>query len=153
MLGTFKEFFLNRVELHTAKEGTTNEHLIHLATAALLIEISRSDSSIQDEELQLIDRTIQSEFNLNADEAAELYKLANNKVEESVSLYEFTRILNDHLSREERTHIVKLLWRVAFADSVLDKYEEYYVRKIADLLYVSQQDYIKTKHHALERKD
>ncbi len=154
MLGSLKEFFLLQFvqEETDSKNNSKTEHLINLSTAALLIEISRSDSAIQEEELQLINRTIQTEFGITEDEAAELFHQADDKVEKSVSLYEFTRILNDHLSREQRTHIVELLWRVAFADSVLDKYEEYYVRKIADLLYVSQQDYIKTKHNALEKK-
>jgi len=37
------------------------------------------------------------------------------------------------------------LWAVAYADDELDRYEEYYMRKIADLLHVSHSDYIKTK--------
>jgi len=52
------------------------------------------------------------------------------------------------VSREDRVRIVELLWKVAFADAVLDKYEEYFVRKIADLLYVSHKDYIQAKHKA-----
>jgi uncharacterized tellurite resistance protein B-like protein len=38
-----------------------------------------------------------------------------------------------------------MLWSVAYADDKLDRYEEYYVRKIADLLYISHSDYIKAK--------
>ncbi len=68
-----------------------------------------------------------------------------------MSLYEFTRLLNEQLSREERIRIVEMLWRVAFVDSVIDKYEEYYIRKIADLLYVSHRDYIKAKHRVSEQ--
>ena len=63
---------------------------------------------------------------------------------------EFTRLLNDNLSRSERINIIENLWRVAYADSVLDKYEEYYIRKVADLLYVAHSDYIKTKLKAAE---
>lgn len=91
---------------------------------------------------------LQKRFELNKEETNTLLELASDQVEDSVSLYEFTRPLNEQLSREERVHILELLWEVAFADGVLDKYEEYYVRKIADLMYISQKDYIQTKHRA-----
>ena len=152
MLNSIKAFFIARFEqaANQNKSDQELEHLIQLATASLLIEISRSDSTMQTEELDLIQKRIETMFEISPEEARELFLKANDKVEDSVSLYEFTRVLNDNLSREERVHIIELLWQVAFADSVLDKYEEYYVRKIADLLYVSQQDYIKAKHKALE---
>ena len=38
-----------------------------------------------------------------------------------------------------------MLWRVTCADGRVDKHEEYLVRKIADLLYVSHRDYIRMK--------
>ena len=153
MFTSFKEFFQSQFE-QNPKQGQQNantDHLVSLACSALLIEISRSDSKIQDEELEIIDQSIRDEFGLSLDETAELIKIANSKVDTSISLHEFTRVLNEHLDTEQRAHIVELLWRVAFADSVLDKYEEYYIRKIADLLYVSQQNYIKMKHKALEK--
>jgi uncharacterized tellurite resistance protein B-like protein len=40
------------------------------------------------------------------------------------------------LSLEQRGVLVENLWRVAFADGELDVYEDQFVRKIADLLYV-----------------
>lgn len=124
------------------------EHTLKLATAALLMEISRSDSRIQQEERALMQSHLQKRFELNKEETNTLLELASDQVEDSVSLYEFTRPLNEQLSREERVHILELLWEVAFADGVLDKYEEYYVRKIADLMHISQKDYIQTKHRA-----
>jgi uncharacterized tellurite resistance protein B-like protein len=36
-------------------------------------------------------------------------------------------------------------WHVALSDAVLDKYEEYSIRKIADWLYVSHSEFIRSK--------
>ncbi len=124
---------------------TNREQLIQLSTAALLVEISLADSVIQQEESDFILSAVQTEFGLSPEEAAELIQEASVRVKDSVSLFEFTNHLKDKLNRKERNHVVELLWKVVNADSVIDKYEEYYVRKIADLLYVSQDDYIKTK--------
>ena len=37
------------------------------------------------------------------------------------------------------------MWRVAYADGRLDKYEESLIRQVAELTYVSHSDYIRLK--------
>ncbi|MFT5351000.1 MAG: putative tellurite resistance protein B-like protein, partial [Gammaproteobacteria bacterium] len=121
---------------------------IEFAAAVLMFEISRADSSVDDEERKVIDNALLNHFNMSKTETEELLLLAEKEVDHSVSLHEFTRAINESLSQEDKIKIVELLWRVAFADAVLDKYEEYFIRKIADLLYVSHKDYIQSKHRA-----
>lgn len=148
MISRLKEFF----DAHFTPEETDNGHAslktIEFAAAVLMFEISRADSSIGDEERKVIDEALVNHFHISISDAKELLALAEEKVDHVVSLHDFTRSINDSLSREDRIKIVELLWKVAFADGVLDKYEEYFVRKIADLLYVSHKDYIQAKHKA-----
>lgn len=125
--------------------GVDRDEAIRKATAALLIEISRSDHDIQAEEEHKIREILKSEFDLDESSCEALMEQSHSEVEASVSLHEFTSLLNEYLSRSERSAIVEKLWQVAFADGVLDKHEEYTVRKIAELLYVSQKDFIQTK--------
>lgn len=125
------------------------EKLIKLSVAALLVEISLADSEMGKEEVTTMMSIIKSEFSCSEEEANQILEDAKNQVEDSVSLYEFTNYIKDELSLTERSNIIKQLWKVAYADAVLDKYEEYYVRKIADLLYVPQANYIKAKLSAL----
>jgi len=40
------------------------------------------------------------------------------------------------------------MWRVAMADNALSRYEEHVIRKVADLLYVSHSDFIRSKSEA-----
>ena len=47
---------------------------------------------------------------------------------------------------EEKKDLIKSLWDVAFADGRIDKYEDYTIRKIADLIYVRHEDFMKAKH-------
>jgi uncharacterized tellurite resistance protein B-like protein len=37
------------------------------------------------------------------------------------------------------------MWKVAYADGDLDKYEESIIRKVADLLYIWHSDFVNTK--------
>jgi uncharacterized tellurite resistance protein B-like protein len=115
-----------------------------------MIEISLADDHIHDEERNVIKTVLSDHFKLSKEKINELIDSAENEVNHAVSLYEFTRLLNDTLSMSDKINIIESLWRVAYADSVLDKYEEYYIRKITDLLYISHSDYIQTKLAAAE---
>ena len=46
------------------------------------------------------------------------------------------------MSYEEKTTVIEMLWRIALADNNLDKYEDYMIGKIADLLYIARGDVI-----------
>ena len=148
MLNSLKEFFEAHVRPNPADMQSTPVKTIEFAAAVLMFEISHADAHISNEERKIIDAALLNHFHMSPAAAQELLTLAENEVDHVVSLHEFTRSLNDSLSREDRVKIVELLWKVAFADAVLDKYEEYFVRKIADLLYVSHKDYIQSKHRA-----
>ena len=41
--------------------------------------------------------------------------------------------------------LVAQMWQLAFADGELDALEEHRIRRLADLLYVSHGDFIRTK--------
>ena len=141
----FEELFQDKTE-----DITPHKSKIELATAVLMVEISLADDHIQEEERYVIKKLLSSNFKLDRDEIDELICMAEEEVDHAVSLYEFTRLLNDTLSMPEKINIIENLWRVAYADSVVDKYEEYYIRKIADLLYITHSDYIQSKLKAAE---
>ena len=115
------------------------------AVATLLVEIARADFDVDSSERIAITRMLAAAYALDAEAAAELVARAERTVEESVSLHEFTSRLNDDLSPQEKVDIIEMLWRVAFADGRLDKYEEHLVRKAADLLYVPHRRFIRAK--------
>jgi len=148
MLKTIKEFFESRTFSKTESKTTTDVSSLELAAAVLMVEISMADSNLQEEERDVIENALQSVFHLSEDDSQTVITLAEKEVDHAVSLYDFTSLINRTMANEERVKIVELLWKVAFADAVLDKYEEYFVRKISDLLHVSHRDYIKAKHRA-----
>lgn len=148
MLKRLQSLFESHMDPAADNSSGVDTGTIEFAAAVLMMEISRADSSVDHDERAIIDAALVDHFHLPPQEAKELLELVEQEADHLISLHEFTRLINDRLSREDRVKIVELLWRVAFADAVLDKYEEYFVRKIADLLYVSHKDYIRTKHLA-----
>ena len=115
------------------------------------MKISLADENIGDSEYKIIKNILLDQFDLNKMQIDELISLAEDEVDHAVSLHEFSETINNELSATEKINIVENLWHVAYADAYLHKYEEYYIRKIADLLHVSHSDYIKTKLKAKKR--
>lgn len=150
MLNSIKDFFKNNLLVNDAALTGGPSRSIELAAAVLMVEISLADSSLDKEERRIINRILQEEFRQTAEDARTIVSLAEQESDHAVSLHEFTRLINDSMSAVDKIHIIELLWQVAFADSVLDKYEEYYIRKIADLLYISHKDYIRAKHKSMQ---
>ena len=127
------------------KDDIDEQQVMHLASAALLLEVSRADFDIQDEELESIANSLTERFNFSKQEAESLIDLARTEQESHVSIHPFVTIINDGCSADEKKLLLEDLWRVAYADDKLDKYEEYQLRKIADLLYIPHSVFIQTK--------
>ncbi len=126
-------------------EPKDEQHVLHLASAALLLEISRADFDIQEEELTSIAKSLSKRFNFTEDESNNLIQLARSEQDNHVSIHPFVKIINEGCSAEEKKILMQDLWQVAYADNKLDKYEEYQLRKIADLLYIPHSVFIQTK--------
>jgi uncharacterized tellurite resistance protein B-like protein len=152
MLRAIRDFFQQQIEAEM-HDSARRVHGLHLATAALLLEVARADFHCGEEELEAVQQALQRRFELSAEETREVAELARTEVEEAVSLHQFTRLMNDHFSHEEKAMVVEMLWEVALVDGVLDKYEEALVRKLADLLYVPHSQFIQAKHRVQARLD
>jgi uncharacterized tellurite resistance protein B-like protein len=124
------------------------EAALRMATAVLLIDVARADHVFEESEYDRVLQLIEAHFALTLEQAGELFNAAGEEADDMVSLYEFTQLLNQNLSDDEKTRIIALLWQVAYADGQLDKYEDSLVLKISDLLYVSRGRVMRLKHDA-----
>lgn len=117
-----------------------------LASAALMFEVIRADQDIKPEELTAIKDILAAR--LSNDEMDDFIRLAANEAEEAVSLYQFTAKITKHFNREQRIALIQDMWRLAYADNAIDKYEEHAIRKVAELIYVPHSDFIRAKQAA-----
>jgi len=83
----------------------------------------------------------------------ELLALASSESDSATSLYEFTSLINEHCGYAEKTGLIRNMWRIAWADSRLDKYEDYVIRKVCDLIHVSHGDFILAKLAEKKRRE
>lgn len=116
-----------------------------LACAALLIELIYADYNKDPAEISAAKNALKQTFALQESALQELIELAEQEKQDAVSVYPFTSVINEQFGARERVKIISMLWQVAYADDHLDKFEEHYIRKIADLLYVPHSDFIQAK--------
>jgi uncharacterized tellurite resistance protein B-like protein len=146
MLDAVQQFFDEHLE--PADEAITVDKQLQLATAALLIEMTRADHEIKVDEVEAVTQAVQRTLGLGPDETKQLVRLAEEQVKVPGSFREFARLIDGRYSLEQKRRIVTLLWKVAFADAVLTRHEEYLVRKIAGLIHLPLADFAAAKIRA-----
>ena len=142
MLKSIQNIF-KRKENESAVDSKKSEQ--ELAYASLLIEVINSDNKFDDRERDKLLEILSNKLDIHKEELDNFTELAQKKSEDSTSLYEFTREINDQYEYEEKVSLITDLWGIAYSDGKLDKYEDYVIRKIADLIYVRHADFIKSK--------
>ena len=143
------DFFKN-ISSNTKKNIKPNslesfEDEVILSICILLIEVSKSDDDYDDSEKEKIIDLLEKQFSLNHDQIDVLIKMADKKNNEIVSLHELTANINKEYTYSEKKNVIKMLWDIAYSDGRIDKYEDYTIRKISDLLYIKHSDFIKAK--------
>jgi uncharacterized tellurite resistance protein B-like protein len=123
---------------------------LQLATASVFLEIAKSDNEFTNEERQTLINSIKSLFDLDDEETHELLDIAEDALLQSVSIYEFTDVINKYFNNEEKYELVKQIWRLVFADKVLNRYEDHLVRLITNNLKLSHRDMIAAKMEVKE---
>jgi len=144
MLKTLQDLF-DRVG---AGPQAPEDDRLSVAAAALLYEVAYADAGVAAAEWEALERAVRELFGLTKEQTDTLLRQAEQESKESVGLFAFTSLVNDAFAPADKARLVELMWRVAYADRQLHKYEEHLVRRAADLLYVSHTDFIRAKHRA-----
>ena len=126
-------------------EESSNILQLDKACAALLVEIAFADKDFDEREKESLKQSLLKSYDIDIETINEIINDAEKTVEESTSLYEYTRTVNDEFEYPQKLNLLENLWKVAYADETLDKYEEHLLRKISDLIHISHSDYINIK--------
>ncbi len=121
------------------KNDVSLDNQLRLATCALLLEMSKSDNDIAQQETDTIISALANAYNIEDSEIDLLRQAAEEELDKSTSLRNFTSLINEHYSSHQKEEIIKLLWQVAHADGVIDGNESHLIRTVADLLYVPRE--------------
>ena len=129
-------------------EPVADEHALARAGAVVLLEMAVVDDRLDEIELEVIHQAMARAFGLAGAELGELIAEAKSLRSEAVSLHDYTRSLRTGLPRDGRDELIGWLWKVAYANGQVDRFEEQLLRRLTDLLGVPHAEFIRRKHMA-----
>jgi uncharacterized tellurite resistance protein B-like protein len=145
---------LDRLRLFFAaaddRSGDNDEAVLHLAAAVLLVEVAKADHALDEAELARLEQVLADHWGLGKKDLADLVRVAHDTAEADTSLHTQIDLINRRFTRPQKLDLMRGLWEVACADGVIHHHEELLIRRLADLIYVSHTDFIRTKHLALD---
>ncbi|MEL0037404.1 MAG: TerB family tellurite resistance protein [Gammaproteobacteria bacterium] len=132
-------------------EAQTEEQLqeqLQLASTILLLEVARTDHEIEEVEVERIKMLVKDKFNLSTEATQALMDEADDTINDIIDFHQFTSLLNQHFDLDQKCRLVQYMWEIALADGNLDAYEDQFIRKVADLMYLRHSELLSARERA-----
>ena len=153
MMDLIKKFFTKTsasiAEKHS--DGPKPEHDLRVATCALFLEMAQIDGEFSELEREHIISRLRKEFSLSDENLDELMNTTSKELNGSIDLWQFTNLINQNYSLEEKIRIVEMIWELAYLDGKLDQHEDYLAHKLAKLLRLNHKQLIDAKLKIIHR--
>lgn len=143
MINNLFELFKALIEV--PDDEPQDDNTIVLAAVSLMLEVARSDSGGEQVEHDLIRGILTNEFKVESELIDNLLEAGVEKVEDATDLFQFTQLINDQYSHEQKEGLIYAMWRVALADGKVQAIEDHIIRRVAGLIHVSHSDFIRLK--------
>ncbi len=134
--------------LQEADQAKSHDPL-RLATAAVLLEIGYADGTLTPKEGGDLADYLKRAFALDDADARELVGAAEEIRGRTIDHFALTNFIRRQATLEERVQLVRTMWRMVYSDGKLTDYENYLVRKLADLLGLEHHVMIEAKVEVL----
>jgi|SRR5688572_25896446 len=152
MLAAIRNFFDRHIAGPAEEAPLGAQKRAQMAAAALLVEVTRTDDTITEEERRAVLDSVQRKFELGPERARELFELAEVQARDAHDLHQFTSKINASFDPGQKVRLIEELWRAAFADGRLNEHEEHLIRRVADLLHVPHAAFIGAKLRVLDTR-
>ena len=124
------------------KEKPKNLKLIALCLA---FEVANADNDIDIREKDLILEKIKESIDVTVLTEKEIFDVIKEESQKRVSFYDIIHDINKNLDKKEKVDVLKMLWEIAYADTVLDVDEERIIRRSAEMLGIKPSIVLQTK--------
>ena len=144
MIETLKRF-LTGERTSSIKNSRDSGDDIRIAAGVLLLEIANADGKFNESEKENITAYLKINFNLSGQDLDNLIEKSKKEADDSIDIWRFTSAINRNYSIGDKINIIETIWKIAYADGILDKHEDYLVHKLAGLLRLSHKQLIAAK--------
>ncbi len=131
--------------------GVSNR--VALAAAVVFLEMAHIDEEFSEEEQEHIPELLKDIFQLNDSEITDIIESAKDEIDQSLDLWQFTNIINQNFSNEQKQEIIYAVWRLVYIDGNLDEHENYLMHKLSKLFNLPHSSLIDGKMRALRESN
>lgn len=149
MLSKFLKILAPTDDAHVETEVDHAEKM-RVATCVVLLEVAQADDEFSEEERVYITNALRQRFGLSEVDAKALIEDSQKHREQSVDLWQYTHLINETCTREEKFEIVEHVWHVVFADGGISGHETYVAKKLGKLFNLSHPQLMEIKLKALD---
>lgn len=150
MFERFLAFLRELTGEDAAAPGLGSDHPA-VAAAALLFLVMDADGERAESERRILEEEIAATYDVHGESLAQVIAAGEKAEQESVDLYVFTSVLNQHLDQKGRIEFIAMMWEIVFADGVRTELEDNIVWRVAELLHVERADRIRLRRE-IERR-
>ncbi|MDY0040849.1 MAG: TerB family tellurite resistance protein [Desulforhabdus sp.] len=136
---------VERITQGSANNTEENPRQALIAACVLLLEMATADGKFSRAEKKRIMDILRQEYRLSDDEADSLIDAAHRKREDSIDIWRFTNLINQHFTTEQKLQVIEMVWRIAYTDGKLDAHEDYLAHKLGTLLRLTHNELIQAK--------
>jgi uncharacterized tellurite resistance protein B-like protein len=120
----------------------------HLALTVLLLEAAYADGECSKEEKEHLVATLVTNFGISRQEVDTLLAERDKEDREYVSLFRYTRFINENFTETQKVDIMESVWRIILLDDHLEAHEDHFAHKLSNLLSLSHSQLIDAKLRA-----
>ena len=145
MIDRLKKFFAKIGSDDSPRQETHSDHDIRVATCALFLEMANIDGEFSEMERRHVVSILKRDFGLSDEEAGSLLDASEEELKGSIDLWQFTNLINQNYSMDEKIRIIESIWEIVYTDGKLEKHEDYLAHKLANLLRLTHKQLIEAK--------
>ena len=143
--------FRQMMQLLTAPAEPSAPADLRDVVAVLLVEAAHRDDMFGAEERAVITRLLKTKYALSDAECAALMVAAEQANANITQLHPYIRTVTEQMDYDSRLELIEMLWEVVYADGVLDPEEDALIRRLANLIYVTDRDRVLARQRVLAR--
>ena len=145
MIDLVKTFFTKNRAAVRGDRSKTESGDVQVAVCALFLEMANIDGEFSETEREDVISLLKKRYGVSDKCVTELMEASSEELKGSIDLWQFTNLINQNYSTEEKIQIIEMVWQIVYADRKLDKHEDYLVHKLAKLLRLTHKQLIDAK--------
>ena len=116
-----------------------------IAATKILLSISNADGNIDKNEQNIINVILHDFFEISIDDASKITTNTLIDFNKSSDIYDDSKVLNKAFSYQDKIDFICCCFEVALADKNLHYLENHFIKKIAYILKIDNEDLINTR--------